>query len=143
MQSHIQKLSICLFMAALALSCTACPKGSNDAGSSSAGTAAGSASGNPGTETATPPVDAAEIYKANNCVMCHKDDLSGTPLAPALSNLAAKWDAAELRSYIKDPSVYVDTGKRLSNDPNYTIAMPPFPGSDADLDTLVAWLLSK
>ena len=148
MQSYIKQISRSLLMALLALCITACPKDGGEvsgtaspAGDAASGhdtASAGSAAGG-----ATPAAAAGEIFKAANCVMCHKEDLSGSGLGPPLQNIAAKWDAAELHKYVKDASKYDDTGKRLSHDPKYVMVMPPFPGSDEDLDKLVAWLLTK
>ncbi len=99
--------------------------------------------GNPCGEQAAPPADATEIFAAANCTMCHGRELEGSGLGPALSNIAAEWDEAELKTYVRDASKYKDTGNRLSHDPKWVMKMPPFPQGEQDLDTLVNWLLTK
>lgn len=146
MQRYINQISICLLIGLTVLCCSSCPKGSDDAGNSSAGVASGdsgAAAGNPCGEAMVMPVDASGIFKASNCILCHKEDMSGSGLGPALKNIASEWNREELLKYVRDASKYDDSGKRLSHDPKYTMVMPPFPGSDADLDALVNWLLTK
>ena len=150
MQSYIKPFSLSLLMGLLALCCTACPKGADDAAVNSAAAPGGDPAINHDTastaasgDSAAPAVDASEVFKASNCVMCHKEDMTGSGLGPALKNIAAEWNRDELLKYVKDASKYEDSGKRLSHDPKYVMVMPPFPGSDADLEKLVDWLLTK
>lgn len=158
MRRSINLITIGLLSAAISLFATACPSGDG------ADSNAGSTGGDPAVtrEPATNPdlaggdenpcaagsdsaavADASEIFATNNCTMCHGKELEGSGLGPALSNLASKWNEEELKSYIRDASKYEDTGNRLSHDPKYVMVMPPFLGSEEDLDTLVEWLLTK
>ena len=164
MRPNINLTGLLLLVAASCLFLSACPSGDDGANVSKADTtgadpavsasnqslppadsAAGSeAAANPcGTEAPAAVADASDVFKTANCTMCHGEDFAGGALAPGLSNIAAEWDKAELTKYIKDPSKYEDSGKRLSHDPKYTIEMPPFAMSDDDLNKLVDWLLTR
>jgi hypothetical protein len=64
-------------------------------------------------------------------------------MAPTLAGLAANWQPDTLTQYLKDPEGYTPTDPRLAEqDKQYTMQMPAFEGNDADLASLVAWLLA-
>ncbi|MCB1218482.1 cytochrome c [bacterium] len=157
MRAHINLISLGALLAAGVLFLTACPSGDDAGNNQQAAAPAADPAVSSGSSHSLPPAgaenpcgdapaaveDASAIYKTANCTMCHGEDFAGGALAPGLSNIAAEWDKAELTKYIKDPSKYEDSGKRLSHDPKYTIEMPPFAMSDDDLNKLVDWLLTR
>ncbi len=72
-----------------------------------------------------------KIYGESKCVMCHIIQGRGGKFGPDLSHVGAKRDAQWLRQIVKDPKA-----------DNPKSRMPPFQGSDADLDALTAYLRS-
>ena len=78
--------------------------------------------------------DGKQLFLDQKCNMCHTvSSASITPTskikAPDLSGLASKEDPATLKKYLKKEA-----------DKNGKKHIKPFAGTDAQLDTLVAWL---
>src|SRR5262245_24624470 len=71
------------------------------------------------------------LFREHGCYGCHRVGKMGTPIAPDLSKVGAKHDAAYLRQWIKDPS---------SQRP--TAHMPQIKMSDAETRALAAFLSS-
>ena len=71
------------------------------------------------------------VYDAKKCGLCHTVDGSGGKRGGDLSDVGDKRDAEWLTKYMKDPKSLMPEAK-----------MPAFKGSDADLQDLVAYLLS-
>jgi cytochrome c2 len=87
---------------------------------------------------------AMQIYKANNCAMCHGKDMGGNKMGPALTGLGANWDAGGLTAYLKNPEDRSVNEEHLAKlDEEYSLTMPAFEGSDEDLKVMVEYLLSK
>ena len=77
--------------------------------------------------------EAPEVYN-KKCKACHSIGGVGGPMAKsggALDDVGAKRDDAWLRAYLKDPKSKMDNAK-----------MPKLGLSDADLDQLVAYLMT-
>ena len=77
--------------------------------------------------------DAPDVYN-KKCKACHSIGGVGGPMAKsggALDDVGAKRDEAWLRAYLKDPKSKMDNAK-----------MPKLGLSDADLDQLVAYLMT-
>ncbi len=77
--------------------------------------------------------EAPEIYN-KKCKACHSIAGAGGPMAKtggALDDVGAKRDEAWLRAYLKDPKSKMDNAK-----------MPKIAVSDAEMDQLVAYLLT-
>lgn len=72
-----------------------------------------------------------KVYAESKCAICHIIQGKGGKLSSDLSRIGAERDAHWLRLIVKDPKAV-----------NPEFRMPPFQGSDADLDALVAYLQS-
>lgn len=77
------------------------------------------------------PAKGAAVYKAGKCSVCHKIGTSGGKMGPELTKVGATRDAAWLAKYLPDPK-----GENPKN------KMPPVKAKGADLDHLIAYLLS-
>lgn len=73
------------------------------------------------------PVSGEKVIKDMGCMNCH----AGGAGAPALTGLAQKYDKAKLMEFVRQPS-----GKAAT-------MMPPFPGSDQELEALADHLLKQ
>ena len=83
-------------------------------------------------QSATSPVQEGErLFREHGCYGCHTVGKMGTPIAPDLSKVGAKHNAAYLTRWLKDPS---------SQRP--TAHMPKLEMSDADATALAAFLSS-
>ena len=56
--------------------------------------------------------DGPTLMQEIGCVSCHGDDLKGTQMAPALSEIKKNWSRDELINYLRNPSSY-NGGKRF------------------------------
>lgn len=77
------------------------------------------------------PVKGKALYTAQKCSLCHKIGDTGGKLGPDLSGVATKRDAAWLAKYLPNPKAADPKNK-----------MPPVKVKPADLDDLVAYLLT-
>lgn len=72
-----------------------------------------------------------EVYSTLRCSMCHKVNGAGGKNGPDLSDAGSRRDAAWLKKYLVNPKAENPKNK-----------MPPVKTSAADLDALVAYLMS-
>jgi cytochrome c2 len=93
------------------------------AGSTAAGTSSG-----PGD-----PAKGEAIYTMQKCNVCHKVGSTGGALAPDLSNVGGRRNAAWLAKFLANPTM---------TDPKYKMKMPVPNLRGADMDNLVAYLLT-
>lgn len=89
-------------------------------------------------ELAAAPVAAAgdkvkgeKIYKDAKCSVCHKVGSTGGKMGPELTKVGATRDLAWLAKYLANPKAENPKNK-----------MPPVKAKGADLDDLIAYLLS-
>ena len=97
--------------------------------------------GNMTSENLTPP----ELIKRLGCVSCHGNDLQGTPLAPALDNLAQFWSRDQLVNYLRNPSSFMDSDRFKAYKQKYPgTIMPPFNNVDVkELGKIADYLLTR
>ncbi|MGX9728982.1 MAG: cytochrome ubiquinol oxidase subunit I [Candidatus Electronema sp. VV] len=79
------------------------------------------------TATSAAPVSGEKVLKDMGCMNCH----AGGAGAPALTGLAQKYDKAKLMDFVRQPQ-----GKAAT-------MMPPFPGTEQELEALADHLLTK
>ena len=72
-----------------------------------------------------------KAYEKSKCAICHIIQGKGGKFGPDLTHVGAERDAQWLRQIVKDPKA-----------DNPKSRMPPFQGSDADLDAMTAYLQS-
>jgi len=79
-----------------------------------------------------------------DCKRCHGADRQGTRTAPPLVNLAARWQADDLVTYIKDPQAVTAANPLISQrNEQYLIMMPKYDYlDDASLAALAGFLLA-
>jgi cytochrome c2 len=70
-------------------------------------------------------------YKDAKCSVCHKIGSAGGKMGPELTKVGAKRDLAWLTKYLANPKAENPKNK-----------MPPVKAKGADLDNLIAYLLS-
>jgi len=89
--------------------------------------------------------DGPTLMQEIGCVSCHGDDLNGTQMAPALSEIKKNWSRDELINYLRNPSSY-NGGKRF-DDYRATyknVIMPSFSNIDVkELGKIADYLLSR
>ncbi|MFN3422067.1 MAG: c-type cytochrome [Armatimonadota bacterium] len=71
------------------------------------------------------------VYDETGCATCHMVAGIGGRTGPSLDGIGKKYDAEKLKEILLNPKIL-----------NPNTVMPPFEGSDEDLDALVAYLLS-
>lgn len=71
------------------------------------------------------------VYDETGCATCHIVAGVGGRTGPSLDGVGKKYDAKKLREILLNPKTL-----------NPNTVMPPFEGSDEDLEALVAYLLS-
>ncbi|MCX7642761.1 MAG: c-type cytochrome [Armatimonadetes bacterium] len=71
------------------------------------------------------------VYDETGCATCHAIAGIGGRTGPSLDGIGKKYDAEKLREVLLNPKTL-----------NPNTVMPPFEGSEEDLDALVAYLLS-
>jgi len=92
-------------------------------------------------DTAMPGAD---VYVSANCGTCHREDRGGGKMAPALIGLSGNWDTTTLEQYLTDPEAYTANDPRLNAmSSQYTLKMPAWQGSAADMAALIDWLLAN
>ena|SRR6187455_3216195 len=79
------------------------------------------------------PVKGEAIYAMQKCNVCHKIGTTGGALAPDLSNVGGRRNAAWLAKFLANPTM---------TDPKYKIPMPVPNVKGADMDHLIAYLLT-
>lgn len=71
------------------------------------------------------------VYDETGCATCHAVAGIGGKIGPSLDGIGKKYDAKKLREVLLNPKIL-----------NPNTVMPPFEGSEEDLDALVDYLLS-
>ncbi len=71
------------------------------------------------------------VYDETGCATCHMVAGIGGRTGPSLDGIGKKYDAEKLKEILLNPKTL-----------NPNTVMPPFEGSDEDLDALVDYLLS-
>ena len=71
------------------------------------------------------------VYDETGCATCHAIGEIGGRTGPSLDKIGSKYEAAKLKEILVNPKTL-----------NPNTVMPPFEGSEEDLDALVAYLLS-
>jgi cytochrome c2 len=85
----------------------------------------------PSAQAAVDPAPGEKIYGAKRCGACHVIQGKGGKLGPRLSDIASKRDAQWLKAFLKDPKAINPESK-----------MSAFKGTDEELESLVAYLLT-
>jgi len=91
-------------------------------------------SGQPVALAQTDPAQTAKgekVYGDKKCAVCHAIKGRGSKAGPDLSTVGAKRDANWLKAFLKDPKATNPRSKMMS-----------FKGTDEELETLVAYLVS-
>lgn len=71
------------------------------------------------------------VYDETGCAVCHIVGGIGGKTGPSLDGISKKYDANKLREILLKPQTL-----------NPNTVMPPFEGSEEDLDALVTYLMS-
>ncbi len=72
-----------------------------------------------------------DLYAARKCPVCHAVEGKGGKVGPDLSKIGGRRDPAWLKQFLPNPkALFPDT------------IMPPFPGSEEELEALIAYLSS-
>ncbi|MCS3917995.1 c-type cytochrome [Fervidibacter sacchari] len=71
------------------------------------------------------------VYDETGCATCHAIGGIGGRTGPSLDKIGSKYDAEKLKEILVNPQTL-----------NPNTVMPPFEGSEEDLEALVAYLLS-
>jgi mono/diheme cytochrome c family protein len=83
-------------------------------------------------QTADPKIERGKaVYDETGCATCHAIGGIGSTIGPSLDKIGSKYDAEKLKGILLNPKTL-----------NPNTVMPPFEGSEEDLDALVAYLLS-
>ena len=82
-------------------------------------------------EQNTPAAQGSRLFTEQGCYGCHTVEKYGTPIAPDLSHVGAKYDRAYLTRWLRDPSAQRPTAH-----------MPKIALSDAEAQALAAYLAS-
>jgi cytochrome c oxidase subunit 2 len=85
----------------------------------------------PSAQAAADPAPGEKIYSAKRCGACHVIQGKGGKLGPPLSDIASKRDAQWLKTFLKTPKAINPESK-----------MSSFKGTDEELETLIAYLLT-
>ena len=72
-----------------------------------------------------------KVYLEKKCAVCHAIRGTGGKAGPELSEVGAKRDEPWLKTFMRDPKAMNPKSK-----------MPPFRGTDEELEALVAYLAS-
>lgn len=74
------------------------------------------------------PPDGAALFKAQNCIMCHAPDGSGTNLGPTLHGKKGFWTKEKLAAYLAKPSATIAGDARLKEQAaKYSLPMVDYP----------------
>jgi cytochrome c2 len=89
--------------------------------------------------------DGPTLMQEIGCVSCHGDDLKGTQMAPALSEIKKNWTRDELINYLRNPSSYNGGDRFDEYRATYkNIIMPSFSNIDVkELGKIADYLLSR
>jgi len=103
--------------------------------------------GQMGEQTAqtTADADGLTLTKQLGCITCHGDNLQGTQMAPALSNISKNWTRDGLINYLRNPSSF-GGGSRFDEYRNKykNIIMPSFENRDVkELGKISEFLLTR
>ncbi len=71
------------------------------------------------------------VYDETGCATCHAIKGVGGIIGPALDGIGKKYDTKKMREILLKPQIL-----------NPNTVMPPFEGSEEDLEALVAYLMS-
>jgi len=83
-------------------------------------------------QTADPKIERGKaVYDETGCATCHAIGEIGGRTGPSLDKIGSKYDAEKLKGILLNPQTL-----------NPNTVMPPFEGSEEDLEALVAYLLS-
>jgi mono/diheme cytochrome c family protein len=83
-------------------------------------------------QTADPKIERGKaVYDETGCATCHAIGGIGGRTGPSLDKIGSKYDAEKLKGILLNPKTL-----------NPNTVMPPFEGSEEDLEALVAYLLS-
>jgi mono/diheme cytochrome c family protein len=83
-------------------------------------------------QTADPKIERGKaVYDETGCATCHAIGGIGGTIGPSLDKIGSKYDAEKLKGILLNPKTL-----------NPNTVMPPFEGSEEDLEALVAYLLS-
>jgi len=77
------------------------------------------------------PADGSQVFKDSQCQACHVYKGQGGSNGPDISNLSEKYDKKTLMDFILQPPEPAN------------MVMPPFNGSDAELEALADYLLQN
>jgi cytochrome bd-type quinol oxidase subunit 1 len=91
----------------------------------------GMKSANAATQDAGAALNGEQVFKGQGCLACHTFKGEGGTVGPNLTDVSAKYDKAKLMEFVRKP-----TDKA-------SMVMPPFSGSDKELEVLVDHLLKK
>jgi len=70
-----------------------------------------------------------QVYVDLNCATCHGENREGKRSGPALTGLAAHWNAEQLTRYLLDPDAMIRANPRLAyKAEKYAIGMPKVSG---------------
>lgn len=97
------------------------------------------------TEQTQQEADGLTLIQQNRCLNCHGENLQGTQMAPALSNLKEFWDRDKLINYLRNPSSF-GTDKRFVDykEKYQNIIMPSYNNIDVkNLGKIADYLLTK
>jgi cytochrome c553 len=99
-----------------------------------------------GTNTPAEEKSPVTLMQINGCTSCHGADLSGSPMAPALTNVKEHWDnRKELITYLRNPSSYkgskyIDEYKQQYK----SVIMPSYGHLDVkDLGKIADYLMNR
>jgi cytochrome c2 len=79
------------------------------------------------------PIKGEAVFTMQKCNVCHKIGNTGGVLAPDLTNVGGRRNAAWLAKFLASPTM---------TDPKYKIPMPVPNVKGADMDNLIAYLLT-
>lgn len=84
------------------------------------------------------------VFEKYNCGLCHGENGEGKPNAPALRDLKANWQKANLIEYLKHPTEYAKNDERLkTKGTDFPTMMPDYDYiSDGDLSILADYLMA-
>lgn len=90
-------------------------------------------------------LDAMSLIRQTGCVSCHGQNLEGTKLAPALTNIKAHWTRDGLINYLRNPSSYSGDDRFKEYKLKYkNIVMPAYNNMDVkDLGKIADFLLER
>ncbi|MGK9368265.1 c-type cytochrome [Melioribacter sp. Ez-97] len=90
-------------------------------------------------------LDAMSLIRQTGCVSCHGQNLEGTKIAPALTNIKEHWTRDGLINYLRNPSSYSGDDRFKEYKLKYkNIVMPAYNNMDVkDLGKIADFLLER